>query len=306
VNHLLTSGAATVAQTTPKAVEIAEILQRIDGGKVAVALALLGFAYLLDRLIQRSAVRLEEELTGRRNVLRKAASLVRLGVFLAAAYLALTTLLEGQQRALLGVAGTLGLAAGFALKDTVSSLVAGILILIDRPFKVGDRVEFGDLYGEVQEIGLRAVVLRTNAREWYSIPNNRFLKEVVVSANASTVEMMAPIKFYIGVSADYELARELVYRGCVTSRYVCLDKPVETLVTEVARGSAYATVITCKVHVIDTRFENVFRTEVTQRVKRAFRAHRIASPYAREYIVQTPEWVRDAPAEDETGAEEAT
>ncbi|MFP4601255.1 MAG: mechanosensitive ion channel family protein [Persicimonas sp.] len=287
----LTSAASPMlAQAAPKATELAEILRQIDGGKVVVAVAIVATAYVLDRLIRRAVTTLEGELMRRRNQLRKAASLVRLGLFLAATYLAMSTLLEGQQQALMGVAGTLGLAAGFALKDTVGSLVAGVLILIDRPFKVGDRVEFGDHYGVIQKIGLRAVVLRTGGREWYSIPNNRFLSEVVVSANASTVEMMAAIKFYIGVGADFELARELVYRGCVTSRYACLDKPVDILVTEVALGGAYATVITCKAYVIDTSFENVYRTEVTRRVKRAFRKHRIPSPYAREYIVQTPEW----------------
>lgn len=287
---MIVSTLTIVAQVGPEATEVAAILAGIEGDRVAAAALVLVLGYLVDRLLRRGVAELESGFESRRNVLRRGASLLRLGTFLVAGYLALTTLLAGQQQALMGVAGTLGLALGFALKDTVSSLVAGILILVDRPFRVGDRVEFGGLYGEIEAIGLRAVVLRTLARETYSIPNNRFLSEVVVSANDGKVEMMAAIEFYIGVGEEWDRARDIVERAAVTSPYVSLEHPVEVLVTEVKRDAAYATVITCKAHVIDARFENVYRTEVTRRVKRAFRDARIASPYAREYVVQTPEW----------------
>lgn len=283
-----------IAQVDPEAIEIVEILTRIDGDRVIAAVLVFAVGYGADVLIRRAMKRFQPITEQRRNVARKAVSLGRLGMFLVVGYLALTTLLAGQQTALLGVTGTLGLALGFALKDTVSSLAAGILILVDRPFKVGDRVQFGDIYGEVQEIGLRAVVLRTLARESYSIPNNRFLSEVVISASASRVEMMAAIEFYVGVGEDWEHAREIVYRACATSPYAFLDEPIDVLVSEIARDGAYATVLTAKAYVVDARFENDYRTEVTRRVKRAFRRHRIASPYAREYIVQSPEWRPDA------------
>ncbi len=293
-----------LAQAAPGASEVAEILTRIDGDRVAAAVVILAVGYFADELLRRLVKRLESKFDSRKKVVRKVMSLGRLGVFLVAGYLALTTLLAGQQRALLGVTGTLGLALGFALKDTASSLVAGILILVDRPFRVGDRVELGDLYGEIRAIGLRAVELRTLGGEWYSIPNNRFLSEVVVSANAGHVEMMAAIEFYVGVGENWELGREIVRRACVTSRFVHLDEPVDVFVTEVAGGGAYATVITCKAYVIDARFENAYRTDVTRRVKRAFREHRIACPYAREYIVQTPEWAPKRPPDERPAGED--
>ena len=54
---------------------------------------------------------------------------------------------------LLALGGTIAVSVGFALKDFVSSIVAGLIILVDRPFQVGDRVSFDGWYGEIIHIG---------------------------------------------------------------------------------------------------------------------------------------------------------
>ena len=289
-----------LAQAAPEAEAVAETLQMIDFERVAAALVIIAVAWGIDRFLHSTLDRLGEGVARRRLLLKKISSFLRLGVFAVAAYLVLTTFLEGQQRALLGVVGTLGLAIGFALKDTVSSIMAGVLILVDQPFQVGERIHFGDIYGEVEQIGLRAVRVRTPANELVSIPNNKFLTEAVESATAGTLQMMVPLDFYIGVSEDYRLAKKIVYRACVTSKYVYLDRPVQMHIEEVARPTAFATVITCKAYVIDTRFEKDYVTDVTERVKRAFRAHHIQAPYAREYPFEgQPKLSSDTPGEAE-------
>jgi small-conductance mechanosensitive channel len=65
-------------------------------------------------------------------------------------------------------AGVVGIAVGFAAKDTLSNLIAGILLIIDRPFEMGDRIEVWSApknsatWGDVIDIGLRATKIRTN------------------------------------------------------------------------------------------------------------------------------------------------
>ena len=88
----------------------------------------------------------------------------------------------------LGVAGLAAdglsvVAVGFATRDLLASLVAGILIIFDRPFQIGDRVKFGGEYGDILKIGLRSVKLRTLDDSTVTIPNNLFLSEVVSSSN---------------------------------------------------------------------------------------------------------------------------
>ena len=75
-------------------------------------------------------------------------------------------------------------AIGFAVKDVVASIIAGIILLIDKPFQVGDRITFQDHYGEVIQIGLRSVKLQTLDESLVTIPNHRFINDTVSSSSA--------------------------------------------------------------------------------------------------------------------------
>ncbi|MGM0557880.1 MAG: mechanosensitive ion channel family protein [Myxococcota bacterium] len=279
----LTALVPSLAQSVIDPSDVTETLQRLDFVKAAASLVVLALAWGIDRFVRTTLNRFGEGVARQRLFAKKLASFVRLGVFFVAAALVITILLGGQERALLGVLGTFGLAVGFALKDTMSSIVTGILILVDQPFQVGDRIYFGDTYGEVKEVGLRSVKVRTSDDDLVSIPNNKFLTESVASPTAGSLQMMVTVPFYISVTEDFQLARKLVYDACVTSRFVYLERPVEIELEEVARDTAFATIITCKAFVIDTQFEKAFVTDVTERVKREFRSRGIEAPYAREH-----------------------
>lgn len=277
-----------LAQAAPEAEQVAQAIEVVDFGKIVTAVFIIGAAVIVNRVLVEVIERLGEGQARRRLMMKKVSSFVRLGIFVFAAYLVAATFLEGQREAMLGVGGTIAVAAGFALKDTLSSIMAGILILFDQPFQVGDRVQFGNVYGEVKEIGLRAVRIVTLDDNEFSIPNNKFLTEAVASANAGALDMMVVMPFYVAVTEDFELARQIVFEACITSKYVFLAKPVTIVVKEEGMEGFFVTSIYCKSYVIDVRYEEAFITDVTTRVKRAFRQSDIYGPYRR----QTPEWDR--------------
>ncbi len=270
-----------VAQADPQTVaKLAEKANLFDFGKIAWAIIIIAAAWGLSRLVQATLDKLGEGQAKRRLLFKKIASLTRVGIFAFAVYMVVMTFFDAQEdkTALLGLGGTLAVTIGFALKDTASSVMAGILILIDQPFQVGDRVTFGDTYGEVTEIGLRSVRIVTLEDSEVSIPNNKFLTEAVSSGNAGELDMMIAIKFYIAMDEDFDLARRIIYEACVTSKYVYLNKPVIITMKDDITGMAFSTVIQCKAYVIDTRYEKAFETDVTARVKRAFKKHGLKYP----------------------------
>ena len=169
---------------------------------------------------------------------------------------------------------------------SVSSLIAGILLIVDQPFQVGDRVRFGDVYGEVTEIGLRSVRIVTLDDYEVSIPNNKFLNEATTSTSAGTLDMMVDIDFYVGISEDTDLVEQIVYESCVASRFAYLEKPVKMSVVEEETETGLSLRVTCKAYIIDARYEVDFVTDVTERVKTAFREHEIQRPYHREYLLK--------------------
>jgi potassium efflux system protein len=75
----------------------------------------------------------------------------------------------------------LGVGIGFGLQDIVKNFVAGLVILIERPFQVGDRIEIDKVAAEVWEIRSRATILRTNDDVHLIVPNSRFINETVVN-----------------------------------------------------------------------------------------------------------------------------
>ena len=289
---LLLPLAAMLAQAD---VDVTDALQEIEFfslAKITAALIIIGAGFILNRVIGVTLDRLGEGQAKRRLLFKKVQSFMRLGLFIVGGYLLVTTFFSGddENKALIGLGGTLAVAIGFALKDTASSLMAGILILIDQPFQVGDRVQFGDTYGEVKEIGLRSVRIVTLDDNEVSIPNNKFLTEAVASANGGALDMMVVVKFYIAMTGDFEKAKKLVYEACVTSKFVFLHKPVVILVKDEVTPISYATVIVCKCYVIDARYEMALVSDLTERVKRAFRQNTIHYPYVREYSVHRTAW----------------
>lgn len=283
----------------------AELAKTIDVGKITAAVLTVVVAVVVSRVVQVSLDRIAEGMPKRRLLLKKVMSFTRLGIFVFATYLVVMIFFDAKEdkTALIGLGGTLAVTLGFALKDAASSLMSGILILIDQPFQVGDRVKFEDTYGEVKEIGLRSVRIVTLDDNEVSIPNNKFLTESVASANAGSLDMMVVIKFYVAMTEDFEIAKQAVYEACVTSKYVFLEKPVNIVLQDDVVGPAYATVIKCKAYVVDTRYETAFVTDVTERVKRAFREYEIQYPYARELQIgraEHGEWRQYTIEEDET------
>ena len=272
---------AVIGQADPETVaKIAEKVGLFDFTKILTAIAVVGLAILASRLTQATLDRFGEGHAKRRLLLKKVGSFSRLGIFAVASYLVVMTFFDAKEdrTALLGLGGTRAVTLGFALKDTASSVMAGILILIDQPFQVGDRVSFEDTYGEVTEIGLRSVTIVTLDDTAVSIPNNKFLTEAVASGNAGELDMMIAIKFYVGMTEDFELAKKIIYEACVTSKYVYLNKPVIITLKDDVTGMAFSTIIECKAYVIDTRYEKAFETDVTERVKRAFKEHGVRYP----------------------------
>ena len=267
-----------LAQAMPDPAAISNVLSQLDYSRFVWAGAVIAIAYFINRFLQNTLERLSAGQARRRMLMKKVSSFSRLTVFAIATYMVLSTILAGQETVLIGLGGTLAVSIGFALKDTVSSLIAGVIILIDQPFQVGDRVQFGSTYGEVKEIGLRTVRITTLDDNEVSIPNNKFLTDEVSCGNSGALDMQMVMNYFIAVDEDFELAKTIVREACVSSPFVYLDKPVVLHVRDRDRPWGYDTMIVCKAYVNDVRFESAFVTDVTERVKRGFQDAQIRGP----------------------------
>jgi small-conductance mechanosensitive channel len=95
--------------------------------------------------------------------------------------------------------GALGIGLGIGLQDVAKNFVSGLIILFERPVKVGDRIEIGDVTGDVVEVRARATVVRTNDDVHLIVPNARFISEIVVNRSFGRRR----VRYRIPVSVAY-------------------------------------------------------------------------------------------------------
>jgi small-conductance mechanosensitive channel len=237
------------------------LLQFVVWDRLPFAMAVVLIAFIGGRIAARSLDALGERINERRLLFKQVSAVTRFLVLIIATAMVASSLFSFSSEALLAVGGSAAVAIGFAFKDLIASLMAGLILLFDRPFQVGDRIAFGDTYGEVVEIGLRAVRVQTLDDNLVSIPNHRFLNDSVASANAGQLHLKS--------------AKRIVYEATASSRYVFIDKPITVSVREgpVPQGAErFAVELKVKAYVFDGRYETAFGTDVTERVKAAFKA----------------------------------
>ncbi len=256
----------------------ADILNIVRVGGIPYALAILLVTFVIARILTGVLNRAGQRFADKRLIINQVGSFVRFGLYMLGGLGAAATMLVLTREVVLAVGGTVAVSIGFALKDIVASVVAGLVILMDKPFQVGDRVTFENYYGEIRDIGLRSVRLMTLDDTLVTIPNNKFLIEVVASGNAGSVDMMIQMDFYVGLDQDVAKAKQIVQEALTTSRYAQLRKPWAVLVKQVIQDNYLAVQVRAKAYVLDVRFEKAFETDVNERVLQAFREAGIAPP----------------------------
>lgn len=247
------------------------------GGVVISAFFLVGATVVL-RVVSGLAERIGRRFTSKRMLVQKVESFLRFGVYIATATVCVSLSLRLDSTALTVIGGALAFAVGFAMRDLVAAFIAGITIILDRPFQVGDRVAYAGEYGDIIKIGLRSVQMNTLDHNIVTIPNNKVLTDVTSCGNYGALEMQVAMDFYIGADQDVRLALDLIREACLTSPYAYLEQPVPVLARQVIHQDYVAFHLKARPYVLDTKYEKAFETDVHLRVNAAFREQGIAPP----------------------------
>ncbi|MCB0404746.1 MAG: mechanosensitive ion channel [Bdellovibrionales bacterium] len=238
----------------------------------------LGCLVLVVKLLERLSLKIQAIFPSQRLHILQFTTILSFFLYIGGGLYLFYAILSPPKELLLAVGGSAAVAIGFSLKDLVGSVIAGVVVLFDRPFQVGDRVRFGDVYGDIVSIGLRATRLRTLDDSMVTVPNNRFFTDLVSSGNAGALDMMIEVPFYVALEADIDRARELAYEAVVTSRFVYLRKPARIVMSEEPVAGRLAIKLTIKAYVLDVALEKAFQTDLVVRIARTFKKYGIKRP----------------------------
>lgn len=250
-------------------------------------LVVIGAAVAL-RFLSGVVERLSVRFSHRRLTFQKIESFTRFFIYFATGGIVVGLSFQINQTVLTLLGGTLAVAVGFAMRDLVAAMLAGVTIMFDRPFQVGDRVQYAGQYGDIVAIGLRSVRMFTLDDNTVTIPNNKILTDVSSCGNYGALEMQVQFDFYVGMDQDFELAERLITEGILSSRYVYLDQPVIVLIKQVIKEDYVAIHLRGKAYVFDTKYEKDFETDVMRRVLRAFRESSILPPAVLHRSIEAP------------------
>ena len=252
-----------------------EMFVKLTLWKVSRGLLVVAVAYILLRGIEKLNSWLSEKVARRfRLIIRQSLPFWRAGILLITTITLMRMFLHLSANNLLALTGTISVALGFAFKDYASSLIAGFIALFEGPYRVGDRIQIGEHYGEIISYGLRGMRLQTPTDNVVTIPHNKLWTEPIANSNDGALEAQVITNFYLAHDVDIDLAIKILYQAAYTSKFTQLKMPILVTVEE----SSWATHFMLKSYPMDARDEFIYQTDLIKRCKQAFSKYEISYP----------------------------
>jgi MscS family membrane protein len=172
--------------------------------------------------------------------------------------------------------GVGSLAVGLAAQDTLSNMFAGFTILLDRPFRVGDRIQLatGET-GDVQSIGMRATVIKTPEETILVVPNSLLVKERLVNQSRPTRHLVTRAEVAVVFGSDLGRVKEVLRAAALRSPRVDPDRDPVVLITRLHESAVHFAVM---FWARDYAEQGLARTEVYEAVHDGLRAAGIEVP----------------------------
>ena len=123
------------------------------------------------------------------------------------------------------LAGAVGIGVGFGLQNIINNFISGLIILFERPIKVGDRIVVGDVEGDVIHIGARSTTVVTNDNISIIVPNSKFITQDVINWSHSDRKVRFKIPVTVAYGTDIDLVERLLLEVADGSADVLKDPP---------------------------------------------------------------------------------
>lgn len=181
---------------------------------------------------------------------------------------------------LLGAAGILSVAVGFASQTSASNVISGLFLIVERPFSVGDVIKLGETTGEVLSIDLLSVKLRTFDNLYVRIPNETLIKSEVTTLTRFPIRRI-DLQLSVAYKEDIGKVRELLFK-LADSNPLALKEPKPLFIFQGFGESAIN--LQFSVWVKTERFLDL-QNSIQEEIKTAFERAGIEMPFPQRTVV---------------------
>jgi small-conductance mechanosensitive channel len=246
--------------------EIAKIRELISLSKVFYIIIILVLTYFINKYLTLILDNLSEKATNYRLFIKRLAPISRIVIWSFAIYIVIAGVIAPPFETIVAIGASVGIAVGFASQDILKNIFGGIIIILDRPFQVGDKIEVGQHYGEVLNIGLRSCRVVTPDDSVVSIPNAELMNTAVSNTNSSALDCQVVAEIYLPATVDIQKVKQIAYKAVYASSYTFLNKPVVVIVLNELENRHFVYKLRVKAYVVDIRFEFLFKSDLTEMI----------------------------------------
>ncbi len=179
----------------------------------------------------------------------------------------------------LAILGAAGLAIGLALKDSLSNFASGVMIIMFRPFKVGDFINAGGVSGSVEEITIFNTLLKTGDNQTLIVPNGAITSGTITNVNAKPTRRV-DLVVGIGYDDDIKKAKEVLNTIITSDERVLVDEGVTVAVAELADSSVNFVVRAW----VNTPDYWAVKFDLTENIKLTFDKEGISIPFPQQDV----------------------
>lgn len=242
------------------------ILEVISFSKIIWSLILILIGFYTIRLLSKLIDLFAEKSIQHRLFLKGLIPVVRIFGWIIIFYFLVAGIFRPPIATLIAVTASVGIAVGFGAQDLLKNIIGGILILFDRPYQVGDKIQLDNYYGEVIKIGLRSTKISTPDDSTVTIPNGEIMSKSVSNTNYGEPNCQVVAEIYLPIDINTNVARQIAIEAAQVSPYVYLNKPIVVLFTNEIKITKSFLKMSIKAYVLDLRYEFIFKSDMAERV----------------------------------------
>jgi small-conductance mechanosensitive channel len=254
---------------------------------ILMFILVIGIFYILSKILTRMMLRpllsrfsLEEGI--RYNLIRiNHYLLMIIGIIVAFQFIGIS--LSG----LAVIFGLLSVGIGFGLQNITSNFISGLILLFERPIKIGDRVTVGDTEGDVMDINIRSTTIRTLNNITFIVPNSEFIASRVINWSHGDTRIRLEIPIGVSYTSDIDLVLKALKEVAEEHPGVLKTPKSDVIFVEFADSSWN---MKLRVWIQDPKKHPITRSELNCAIVRKFRDYGIEIPYPqRDLHIRSPE-----------------
>ena len=250
--------------------ETKEMSKYFSVTKILISIIILALTYFFLKIVSALLSVWAERSVKYRITIKGFIPIISILVWLASLTFILVAVFRPPLASILAFAASIGVAVGLAAQDLLKNIFGGIVIIIDKPFQIGDKVQIGNYYGEVMAIGLRSTRVVTPDDSMVTVPNAEVMNHSVSNANTSEENCQVSTELYLPLKAELEEIRQRALEAAQVSKYIFLNKPIVVLFSQESFASKVMMKVKIKAYVNDIRNEFLFKSELTEILTKEF------------------------------------